>query len=165
MLCLGALVLALAARAQDLSEYKLKAAFLYNFALFTEWPVEVGPTLNLSVIGSDPFGADLDALAGKPVGARSVAVQRKAGTDGLRACQVVFVPGALIGQLPRVVASLRDAPALLVSDSPGAARQGVMLNMSMAQGRVSFDTNLEAPRVARLMLSSKLLRLATEVIQ
>lgn len=150
---------------QDLSEYKIKAGFLYNFALFTEWPAEVGPTLTLCVFGSDPFGEEIDALAGKAVGTRTVAVQRKAGTVGLRACHVVFVPGASIGQLPRLVTALRDAPTLLVAESPGATRQGAMLNMKMTQGRVGFEANLEAARAARLTLSSKLLRLATEVIQ
>lgn len=162
---LGSLAWALVGFSQDPTEYKLKVAFLYNFALFTEWPAEVGSTLNLCVVGPDPFGEEIDVLAGKLVGARTVAVQRKGGTDGLRACQIVFVPGASIGQLPRVLASLRDVPVLLVAESPGATRQGAMLNMKMAQGRVSFEANLEAARVARLTLSSKLLRLATEVIQ
>ena len=60
---------------------------------------------------------------------------------------------------------LRDTPALTVADTPGAARQGVALNMAVVQNRIAFEANLQAARAARLNLSSKLLRLATEVHQ
>ena len=166
-LLLGALALLSAplARSEELPEYRLKAAFLYNFVVFTEWPADVGSTLNLCLYGSDPFGAEIDPLNGKTVGARSVAVQRKATGESLKSCQIVFVPAAAIGQLPRVLDSLRGLPVLTVADSPGAARQGAALNMGVVQSKVSFEANLDAARAARLNLSSKLLRLATEVIQ
>ncbi len=151
--------------ADDLPEYRLKAAFLYNFALFTEWPADVGSTLRLCVFGPDPFGAELDGLQGKAVGERSIAVQRKTGLDGLKGCQIVFVAPAAAGQLPRVLEALEGQTVLTVADSPGAARQGVALNMAVSQNKVSFEANLKAARAARLNLSSKLLRLATEVIQ
>ena len=164
-LALGMLACAPPAWSDDLPEYRLKAAFLYNFAAFTEWPAEVGATLNLCIHGQDPFGAEIDPLNGKTVGARSVAVQRKAADESLKGCHIVFVPAAAIGQLPRVLDSLRGLPVLTVADSPGAARQGAALNMSLVQSKVSFEANLDAARAARLNLSSKLLRLATEVIQ
>lgn len=153
--------------ADDLPEYRLKAAFLYNFALFTEWPAEVGNTLRLCVVGPDPFGAELDGLQGKAVGERRIAVQHKAGIDGLKGCQIVFIApaAAATGQLPRVLEALEGQTVLTVADSPGAARQGVALNMAVVQNKVSFEANLRAARAAQLNLSSKLLRLATEVIQ
>ena len=161
-LCAGAS----AVRAADeLPEYRLKAAFLYNFALFTEWPAEVGNTLRLCVFGLDPFGAEIDGLQGKAVGERSIALQRKTGLDGLKGCQIVFIAPAAAGQLPRVLDALEGQTVLIVADSPGAARQGVALNMAVSQNKVSFEANLKAARAARLNLSSKLLRLATEVIQ
>jgi YfiR/HmsC-like len=151
--------------ADDLPEYRLKAAFLYNFALFTEWPAEVGGTLHLCVFGPDPFGAELDGLQGKAVGERSLAIQRKVGIDGLKGCQIVFIAAAAGSQLPRVLEALDGHPVLTVADSAGSARQGVALNMSLAQNRISFEANLRAARAAKINLSSKLLRLATEVIQ
>jgi hypothetical protein len=168
---LAALLLALCSctpavrAADDLPEYRLKAAFLYNFALFTEWPAYVGDTLRLCVFGPDPFGAELDGLQGKGVGERSIAVQRKTGLDGLKGCQIVFVAPAAAAQLPRVLEALEGQTVLTVADTPGAARQGVALNMVVSQNKVSFEANLKAARAARLNLSSKLLRLATEVIQ
>lgn len=153
------------AHAEDVPEYRLKAAFLYNFAAFTEWPAELGTTLNLCILGADRFGAEIDSLNGKVVGPRTLEVQRKSGPDSLKGCQLVFVSPASIGQLPRLLETLRGVPALVVADSPGALRQGVALNMNIAQGRVSFEANQVAARASRLKLSSHLLRLATEVIQ
>lgn len=152
-------------RAGDLPEYRLKTAFLYNFALFTEWPAGVGATLNLCVYGADPFGGELDGLQGKAVGSRSMAVQRKAALEELPGCQIVFVTQATATELPRVLATLAGRPVLTVADSPAAANQGVMLNMTIAKSKISFEANLRAARAAQLNLSSKLLRLATEVIQ
>lgn len=150
---------------QDLSEYRLKAAFLYNFAVYTEWPSDVAATLNLCVYGPEPFGPELDQLTGKTAGSRRIDVLGKTSLDALKGCQIVFIAPASIGQLPRVLDAVRGLPVLIVADSPGAMRQGAMLNMNMAQSRVTFEANLVAARNARLLLSSKLLRLATEVIQ
>ena len=153
------------ARADELPEYRLKAAFLYNFALFTEWPAEVGDTLTLCIVGRDPFGRDIDELQGKPVGDRSVTLQRKGLGDSLKSCQIIFIAASAMGNLPRLLDELRERPVLTVADSPGAARQGVALNMAVAQNKVTFEANLQAARAARIGLSSKLLRLATEVRQ
>ena len=166
LLALAALGLAPGrAHAEEVAEYQLKAAFLYTFLGFTEWPADTDGTLNLCIYGADPFGVEIDSLAGKRVGARSLAVQRKAQLDALRSCQIVFVSSASASQLTRVVEALRGLPVLTVADVPGAAQQGAAINMKLAQGRITFEANLLAARGARLNLSSKLLRLATEVVQ
>jgi len=151
--------------AEELPEYRLKAAFLYNFALFTEWPVGVGPVLNLCVLGKDPFGADLDPLQGKHVGERSFAVHRLQGLDGVRDCQVIFFSAAALGSAWQVLEQTRGAPVLTVADSPGALDLGVALNLSVERDKITFDANLAGPRGGGLKLSSKLLRLAHEVRQ
>lgn len=153
------------ARANELPEYRLKAAFVYNFILFTEWPATTGNNLNLCIHGKDPFGAEIDTLQGKLAAGRSIAVQRKAAGESLKNCQVVFVASSMMDSLPRVLESLSGLPALTLADSPGAMQRGVTLNMSVTQGKVSFEANLQAARAAGLGLSSKLLRLATEVLQ
>jgi hypothetical protein len=150
---------------QPLTEYRLKAAFLYNFALFTDWPAGTGGSLNLCVYGADPFGTEIDALQDKPVGERLLAVRRTPVGGSLDGCQIVFIAPSAITALPHVLGELHGRAALTVADSPDAARQGVALNMSVAQNKVSFEANLSAARGAGLNLSSKLLRLATQVIQ
>jgi hypothetical protein len=154
-----------AARAEDLPEYRIKAAFVYNFALFTEWPAELGPVLNLCILGQDPFGKEADELQGKAVGARRVGVRRIGIRDSLEGCHVVFIAQSALDGLPLVLDRLRGNPVLTVADSADAARQGVAINMSTGQAKISFEANLKAARNAGLKLSSKLLRLATEVYQ
>jgi hypothetical protein len=153
------------ARADDLPEYRLKAAFVYNFMLFTEWPAATGNTLNLCIHGKDPFGTEIDGLQGKVAATRSIAVHRKAAGESLKNCQAVFIAPSMIGSLPNILDSLKGQPMLTLSDSPGAMHKGVALNMGVAQGKVTFEANLQAARGAGLSLSSKLLRLATEVLQ
>ena len=152
-------------RAQELPEYRLKAAFLYNFALFTEWPSEVGSVLNLCIVGRDPFGKEIDELQGKPVGERSIAVHRKAASEPVKTCQVVFIAESAIASMPKLLDELRDRPVLTVADSAAAPGSNVALNMSVAQNKVTFEANLQTARAAGLNLSSKLLRLATKVRQ
>jgi hypothetical protein len=165
--CLGLALLAFAptALSDDLPEYRLKAAFLYNFALFTEWPADTGATLTLCVYGRDPFGEEIDALQGKPVGARRIVVRRVTTIEGLTVCQVVFIVSPSGDGIPRVLSTLRGTSVLTVADAPGAARQGVALNMNVVNSKITFEANLTAVRAANLRLSSKLLSLATEVLQ
>jgi hypothetical protein len=165
--CISLALIAFApvALADDLPEYRLKAAFLYNFALFTQWPADVGSTLNLCVYGRDPFGEEINALQGKPVGDRRMAVHRVSRVDELTGCQVVFIADAASGGLSRVLSALRGATVLTVADAPGAAQQGVALNMNVVADKITFEANLTAAREANLKLSSRLLSLATEVIQ
>jgi len=151
--------------ADNLAEYRIKAAFLYNFVSFTEWPAGLGNTLNLCVYGPDPFGEDLDKLQGRSVAGRSLAVRRTNSVDALGNCQIVFISRPVIGNLPRVLDHLRGKPVLTVADSSGVAREGVALNMGTEQNKVVFEANLGAARDNGLILSSKLLRLAKEVYQ
>ena len=159
------LILPGACHADTLAEYRLKAAFLFNFVSFTEWPAGVGNTLNLCIFGPDPFGDDLDKLQGKSVGGRILAVRRTNSVSSLAECQVVFITRQVSGSLPRVLDYLDGRPVLTVSDTPGAARQGVALNMDTDQSKVTFEANLGAARSNGLGLSSKLLRLVREVYQ
>jgi hypothetical protein len=165
--CLGLALIAFApaALSDDLPEYRLKAAFLYNFALFTEWPADIGSTLNLCVYGPDPFGEEIDALQGKPVGNRRMVVRRVTSVEGLSVCQVVFIAARSGDGISRVLSSLRGATVLTIADAPGAAQQGVALNMNVVKNKITFEANLTAARAANLKLSSKLLSLATEVLQ
>lgn len=146
-------------------EYRVKAAFLYNFALLTEWPPEVGPTLHLCVHGEDPFGAALDVLQGKAVGTRAIALRRGVALDALaRSCQIVFIAPSAAPALVRVVDALRGQPVLTIVDGADDTRQGVVVHMGIrADARIGFEVDLRAAQAARLHVSSKLLRLAREV--
>ena len=153
------------ARSDDLPEYRLKAAFLFNFALLTEWPPEVGTKLNLCVVGQDPFGSEIDALNGKTAVGRTISVQRLADQQSIKSCQILFISPSSIGGLPHMLEALRGSRVLTVADTPGAARDGVDINMITGQSKIAFEVNLKAVRDSRLNLSSKLLQLARDVYQ
>ena len=160
---LGMLLFAAAARGADLPEYRLKAAFIYNFAVYTEWPADVGSKLNLCMLGQDPFGGELQELNGKVIGARSIAVQPTTTRQTITSCQLLYISPSAIGELPQVLGALNGLSVLVVTDSPGAARAGAAINMAVQNSRVLFEVNLRAVQGARLTLSSKLLRLAREI--
>lgn len=151
--------------AANLPEYQVKAAFLYNFAQFVEWPPTVGREIVLCTYGDDPFGGDLDSVRGQPVGDRSMQLQRRVPTHGVDRCHILYVSRGAVEQLPSLRARLAGKPVLIVTDLPGGISKGATLNMTVAQGRVTFEANRRAARESGLDLSSRLLRLATEVVQ
>jgi hypothetical protein len=154
-----------AAWSEDLSEYRLKAAFVYNFMVFTEWPPEVGAKLNRCVMGAD-MGSALDVLVNqKLIGTRAVVVQRISERQSVAGCQVLFVSPSAVAELPRILQSINGKPVLTLADSPGAALEGVAINMELRDSKVGFEVNLKALRSAGLAVSSKLLRLAKVVYQ
>jgi len=159
--CFGVAPAALAQAPAD--EYRLKAAVLYKFAQFTEWPSSGNRPLGVCVQGRDPFGPSIDALQGQAIGQRRIEVQRKTAHEPLRGCDVLFIAGDALGQLPQVLEALRGAPVLTVADSPGAVQRGVMLNMTLDAERISFEANLGAARAGRLRLDARLLQLASRV--
>ncbi|MBK6657720.1 MAG: YfiR family protein [Proteobacteria bacterium] len=160
LLCL---VLGAGARADELPEYRVKAAFLYNFMVFTEWPDNAAPDMTLCIVGDDPFGAAIDGLTGKRVADKPISVERVAAGASLSRCRVVFITASAIDGLDGLLAGLGDQAVLTVADSAGAMQRGVQLNMRLTHSKVTFEANLDAARRHRLQLSSKLLRLATEV--
>ena len=162
---LGLLCCVSPVRADTPEEYRLKVAFIYNFVSFTEWPAGLGDTLNLCIYGADPFGEELDKLQGRSVAGRILVVRRMTSMESLATCQIVFIARPMMTNLPRLLENLKGKPVLTISDSAGAARQGVALNMITEQNKIQFEANQGSTRDNGLVLSSKLLRLAKEVYQ
>lgn len=158
-------LLAGGAYAQATPEYRAKAGFLYNFITFTDWPPRVGSPLHLCVYGGNPFGDELNALEGKAVNGRNLAIRYPVSLEQLKNCRVVFVADSAIGNLSGILDTLRGEPVLTVTDSKGALDAGAGINMRVRQNKIAFEVNLAATRRADLNLSSKLLRLASEVRQ
>jgi len=156
------------ADAGDDLEYQVKAAFLFNFAKFAEWPADAfaGPEapITICVAGDDPFGESLDAaVRGETVGGRRLAVQRTRGLAKLRDCQIVFVAGSERGRRHAILSSLEGAAVLSVGEDDGFLTDGGVVRFVLDQNRVRFEINLAAAEDNRLKLSSKLLRLARAV--
>lgn len=150
-------------------EYLIKAAILYNFAKFTNWPARSfeGPEapLRLCVLGTDPFAEALDTIEGKRVGARRLRVARIAAPGEIPGCHVLFVSESERGSLPSILSAARGEPVLSIAELPDFAQAGGVIALRTVDDRTRFDVNLAAAERSGLRLSAKLLRLATTVIQ
>jgi hypothetical protein len=149
---------------RDATEYDVKAAFLYNFATYVEWPAGAfsgdGPFV-LGVLGRDPFGATLDAIAAeRSVGGRAIVVRRFDDMSVYVPCHMLFVSSSEASRLTAIVRRLAGAPVLLVADTEDAAQGGVAVSFFLADDHVRFEINPGAAERAGLAVSSKLLRLA-----
>lgn len=132
-------------------EYDIKAALLYNFARFIEWPDEDGSEFRVCIAGRDPFGSALDALTTRAVRERPMRISRPPTL--FRDCQLVFVPAGTPLPVP-------GPGTLVVAEDAAALAQGAAIVLYLDEERVGFDINPEAAARAKLKISYKLLRLA-----
>jgi hypothetical protein len=149
-------------------EFQVKAAYLYNFGRFIEWPNENASGKNeafeICVLGADPFGPTLDAtLARETIDGKSVAAKRISKPQDVDSCRIVFISSSEEGHLKEVLAALDKASVLTVSDIPRFSERGGMIGFILDGNRVRFDVNLASAQDARLTLSSELLKVATNV--
>jgi hypothetical protein len=149
------------------SEYQLKAAFLFNFAKFIDWPEKsfAGPqsAFTICVIGQDPFGGALDEYLAKTIGGRRVQLAHFPSASAPpqpRSCQIAFVSGSEKTHFHDVIEGLHGSAALLVGDADGFAASGGTIEFMLEDNHIRFSINPEAAQRADLKLSSKLLALA-----
>jgi hypothetical protein len=152
------------ASAQDVTEPALKAALIYNFAKFTEWPIDLLPArapLAICVLGDTAVADALDgAVKGRVLAGHPISVSHVAAAGPLRSCQVLYVSGALAAKAGPLLGPLRDAPVLTISDIDGFNESGGIAQFYFEHGQFRFSVHLEAARRARLQISSRLLVLA-----
>jgi hypothetical protein len=168
-LLLGGLLPGSDAWASEFDEYAVKAAYLYNFTKFVEWPpgtfASADAPLRICIAGANPFGDALGALVGKTVDSHPVEVRHIPTATGLESCHVVFLGRAEQGRFKTVLAKLARLPILTVSDIDDFARAGGMIGLVEAERSIRFAINLTVARQAKLKLSSQLLKLAIIVAQ
>jgi hypothetical protein len=156
-----------AAMGQPATEYPIKAAFLYKFGAYVEWPASAFPTaaspLTVCVVGHDPFGDVLDrAVQGQTIGDRPIAVRRAATAAGAAGCQIAFVGGSREQPPAETLKALAGTPVLTVTDGPAGAGRGA-IHFVVIDNRVRFVIDLRTAVASGLTVSSKLLNLAAEV--
>jgi hypothetical protein len=162
---IAALSLTGRAPGQEMDEYQVKAAFLYNFAKFVEWPPESfksakDPVL-VCVFGHNPFGNGLEeVIRGKTIEGRTFAFRQVSNAEQASACQILFVSSSDGRRFRTLAGSLKSAGILTVGESDGFALNGGVINFKLEDGRVRFQINVGAAEHARLHISSKLLGLA-----
>ena len=167
---LGGLVCATAALAQAPTEYQVKAAFLFNFTKFVDWPASAwragqGP-ITICLVGEDHLGKTLDELVkGQNVGGRTLAVRRLAQAPIPRddSCQMAFLAGLDRGRAEQQLAPVKGLPILIVVDHEDGGDPGAMIGFVVEDNKVRFNINLDAAERAGIKISSKLLKLAKTV--
>lgn len=156
------------AQASPPIEYQVKAAFLFNFAKFVEWPPgtlqsEKDPII-LCVFGHDPFGSTLDEIVrGKTINNREVLARRIFELSELKSCQLVFLSNMEDKRLSEVLSSLKGTSALVVGEGEGFAGRGGGIQFFLEDKKLRFAVNVDAIQRAHLTVSSKLLALASIV--
>lgn len=149
----------------DQAEYRVKLAFLYNFAQFIQWPPEVfhdpGAPLNICVAGPNPFQGEIEgSLHGRAVWGHPITIRKLKPGDDPRACQMIFVRASEKKTAGRILAALKGASTLTVGESKGFADMGGVVNITLDENKLRFEINLDAAVQTRLKISSKLLALA-----
>jgi hypothetical protein len=163
------LVGALEGQAQDThSEYQVKAAYLFNFLKFVEFPSEsfadpLAPFV-IAVVGDDPFGNALpQVITGKTVQGRDLVIRIYRFGDDLRGAHILFISASETKRLPMILSSLRGSSVLTVADTAGFLDAGGIIQFLNEDDRVRFAINVDAAGRAKLKMSSKLLSLAKVV--
>jgi len=156
--------------AEDASaaEQRVKAAFLYQFSAYVQWPPEAFATPDapvvIAVAGAARLAADLAQIAnGRTVNGRPVSIRQVRAGDSLSGVHILFIgradPSLRAQLLPRV----RMLPILVVTETEGALGEGSMINFIMTERRVRFEIALDTAEKSGLRLSSRLLSVAADV--
>ena len=148
------------------SEDDIKAAFLYNFTKFIEWPPAAaadGP-FSICTVAEPAFGTAVDRIvAGEAVQGRAIVRSTPAAPDAARGCQILFLGRLENDRAERWIAAVRGTPVLVVGESRGVWDRGAAINLVVDDNRVKFDINTDVTTAAGLSVSSKLLRVARAV--
>jgi YfiR/HmsC-like len=157
------------AQSPTAGEYQVKAAFLFNFAKFVEWPpssfFDASAPIRICVFGRDPFGEELRNITReKIVNGRKLEVDQVADLRVARTCHILFIASSEKAQMKQTLESLRGTDALTVGDTKGFVEQGGMINFVLENNRVQFEVNRKAAEEGGLKISSKLLSVAKLVV-
>jgi hypothetical protein len=164
LILVSTLLLSAPAHSVSPTEYQVKAAFLYNFAKFVEWPAEAfqgNKPFVIGIVGHDPFGNLIDeAVFGKTVRDKKIIISRFSKIEDAVDSHILFVGNSEGENVARILKRLGKAPVLTVSDLDGFADEGGMVQLVTEQNRVRFVVNIAAVDQAGLKPSSQLLKLA-----
>ena len=152
-------------RGQSANEYQVKAAFLYNFAKFVEWPAQSfkgsDDPIAICTLGQNPFGSMLeDAVKGKTLEGRAFVVRAIPDVRQARGCHILFISSSEQKHLQLILESIKAPGILTVGETEGFAKNGGIINFKLEGGMVRFEINVGAAAKEGLQIRSNLLSLA-----
>lgn len=148
------------------SENSLKAAFIFNFAKFVEWPESAfkGKTeFCIATLGRSLLSRELATLSGKSVNGRNIVFRQIRSPEEAVNCQILFISRSELARLAGILDSLRMVPVLTVSDYGDFCTKGGMLSLVVERGKIVFDVNIRETQRAGLKPSSQVLKLARKI--
>jgi hypothetical protein len=152
------------AQAGSLAESEIKAAFMYNFAKFVQWPdaafAQPQSPLVLCVMGEDGFGPALDTVDHKLAQGRELQVRRRVRLEDAKSCHILFVAESERARLAAVLHSVSGSSVLTVSDIDRFAELGGVIGLYNVDNKLRFSINPEQAHSASLQVNSQLLKLA-----
>jgi hypothetical protein len=156
-----------AAESTTATEHQIKAAFLYNFAKFIEWPAgcfsDTNAPVVIGVMSQSAVAAALPAVVkDRKINGRPIVVRSVETVEGARGSHLLFVGAAEDRQVDDLLSILAGAPILTVGESEAFAQRGV-INFILEADRCRFDINMEAAEKAGLKVSAQLQKLARTV--
>jgi len=162
---LGALLAMTAPHAAaQVDERALKAAYLFNFIQFTQWPMPPDEPFRLCVLGRTPLDEQLTKLEGKPVlTGLHITVRHVMARESFAGCHALYLDDSQRAQVDDVLGRLAGAPVLTITDSDGLADRGMMIEIHNRDSRLGFEVNLKVARRANITFSARMLKLASYV--
>ena len=162
------LIPCLQAQKSSPTEYEVKAAYLYNFGRFIEWPTKTtapsGGPFTVCVLGQDPFGQALNAvLTGETIDGTNTVAARISKPQEAVNCRILFISSSEDSHLKQILVALAGTSVLTVSDMPEFSQRGGMVQFIVDGKRVRFEVNLTPVENAHLTLSSQLLKVAVNL--
>lgn len=170
LVLLFGLVAAMNATAQsmDATEYQVKAAFIYKFCLYVEWPAnafpDAGGPIILGVVGPEDLVQDLrEATRNHTMNGRVITIRRVINDADSVGLHLLFISKSEISRIPKLIAQARGHPTLLITESPDGLDAGSTINFTVQERRVRFDVGLDAAAQQGLRMSAQLLQVARSV--
>lgn len=139
-------------------ETKLKAAYLYNFSKFVEWPQTAGKTIKICVLGDAGITKMLEDLSEKQGDKKEFSIHSISKSD-IAECNMVYISGAE-RDIKTALERIKEHDILTVSDNDNFSEQGGIITLFPDNGKIRFSINLNAVKKTNLKISSKLLELA-----
>ena len=158
-----------AAQRVEATEASVKAAFLYKFAAYVEWPAAAFPAPDapfvFGVAGNEEVAAELAKVtAGRQIGGHPVAVKRLREGETLRGVHVVFIGRAVSDRLSTFIRAAQQTALLVVTETERGLEAGSAINFVVADDRVGFEVSLDAAEKNGLKISSRMLGVARRVL-
>jgi uncharacterized protein DUF4154 len=169
---IGSVVCLAATPPGEYRQNEVKAAFLYNFLLYSERPqnasAEFKDSIVIGILGKDTFGDAFDPIEGELANGKELVIKRfesNAPADSLKQCDLLFISSSLRNQVKDLLVLLKGHPVLTVSEVGGFLEIGGMINFVVKRNRLMFEINNAVAARSGIKIRSKLLRLAVRVVE